>query len=63
MQIGCKLLLKSGTNVRRGMVMLTPRNTVVMGGKVEEWDGKWREGRKAVLQKELNGVGGGNDVA
>lgn len=53
MQIGCKLLLKNGTTVRRGLVMLTPANTTVMGGKVEVWDKKWREGRKTKLQQDL----------
>lgn len=52
-QIGCKLLLKSGTSVRRGLVMLTSANTTVMGGKVDAWDKKWREGKKAQLQQAL----------
>lgn len=53
-QIGCKLLLKSGTNTRRGLIMLTPANTTVMGGKVEAWDKKWRESRKNRLQQEVD---------
>lgn len=52
-QIGCKLLLKKGTIVRRGMVMLSPSNVNVMGGKIEAWDDKWRTGRKPRLQQEL----------
>lgn len=47
--IGAKILLKKGTAVRRGMIMLTPETTVVMGGKVEVWDKKWRE----TLKKRL----------
>ncbi len=53
MQIGCKFVLKKGTKVRRGLIMMTPANTTVMGGKVEIWDKKWREGRKARLVQEL----------
>ncbi|EXJ60081.1 hypothetical protein A1O7_04231 [Cladophialophora yegresii CBS 114405] len=49
MFIGCKLLLRPGTVVRRGIIMLTPGNCVVMGGKVEAWDKQWREGRKGRL--------------
>ena len=49
MFIGCKLLLKPGTTVRRGMVMLRPEVCVVLGGKVEVWDRKWKEERKAML--------------
>jgi RecQ-mediated genome instability protein 1 len=49
MFIGCKLLLRSGTVIRRGMVMLTPDNCVVLGGKVEAWDKMWKEERKQKL--------------
>lgn len=47
--IGCKLLLKSGTLVRRGMVMLLPDGCVVLGGKAEAWDKKWKADRKQRL--------------
>ncbi|KAJ9652697.1 hypothetical protein H2198_008064 [Neophaeococcomyces mojaviensis] len=53
MQIGCKFLLKTGTNVRRGLIMLAPESVAVMGGRVEAWDKKWREQRKARLTQEL----------
>lgn len=53
MQIGCKMLLKKGTKVRRTLLMLSPANVTVIGGKVEIWDKKWREGRKARLMHEL----------
>ncbi|KAK5081973.1 hypothetical protein LTR05_007115 [Lithohypha guttulata] len=59
MQIGCKLLLKKGTKVRRGMVMLTLIQTTVIGGKVETWDQKWREGRKARLRQDLESESNG----
>lgn len=53
MQIGCKLLLQKGCLVRRGLVMLVPENVTVMGGRIDIWDQKWREGRKAQLTQEL----------
>lgn len=49
MFIGCKLLLRPGTVIRRGMVMLTAENCQVLGGKVQTWDQKWREERKQRL--------------
>lgn len=49
MFIGCKLLLRPGTIVRRGIVMLTLDDCVVLGGKVEAWDRKWKEERKQSL--------------
>ena len=58
MSIGCKLLLKQGTLVRRGMVMLTPDNVTVMGGKIESWDKKWREDRKKTLIAEVEALQG-----
>lgn len=55
MNIGCKMLLQPGTLVRRGMVMLTPGTTRILGGKIEPWDKKWREGRKKRLIEEASG--------
>ncbi|KAJ4509220.1 hypothetical protein HRR78_006122 [Exophiala dermatitidis] len=54
MAIGCKILLKPGTVVRRGMVMLKPEDCVVIGGKVDAWDRKWKEERKKNLTMLLN---------
>jgi RecQ-mediated genome instability protein 1 len=59
MFIGCKILLRAGTVVRRGMVMLTPDKCVVLGGKVESWDKKWKEERKERLNQLLAGENGG----
>ena len=53
MSIGCKLVLKKGVLVRRGLVMLTPESVIVLGGKIESWDRKWREERKVSLVQEL----------
>lgn len=61
MFIGCKLLLKPGTSVRRGVVMLRPEDCVVLGGKVEAWDKKWKAERKARLTALVEeGSGGGH---
>lgn len=43
--IGEKLLLKAGTVVARGSVLLTPDKTVFLGGKVEPWHENWMNGR------------------
>ncbi|KEF62830.1 uncharacterized protein A1O9_00803 [Exophiala aquamarina CBS 119918] len=62
MFIGCKLLLKPGTVVRRGVVMLTPEDSAVLGGKVEAWDRKWKAERKdrlTALIAEGDGAGAG----
>ncbi|KAL6245790.1 hypothetical protein RBB50_006943 [Rhinocladiella similis] len=63
MFIGCKLVLKPGTMVRRGMIMLQPQYCVVLGGKVDPWDKKWKEARKQTLndliQEEFNAAGNG----
>lgn len=63
MFIGCKLLLKPGTVVRRGIVMLSPESCVVLGGKVEAWDRKWKAERKdrlvaLVVEGAGEGAGG-----
>ncbi|KAK4993212.1 hypothetical protein LTR66_006067 [Elasticomyces elasticus] len=34
----------------RGVVLLEPRSTEVLGGKVEAWEKKWRDGRKDTLK-------------
>ena len=60
MFIGCKLLLKPGTLVRRGIVMLNPDSCVVLGGKVEAWDRKWKAGRKdRLVALVVEGAGAG----
>ncbi|KAL2431192.1 hypothetical protein ABEF95_001439 [Exophiala dermatitidis] len=54
MSIGCKIHLKPGTVIRRGMVMLKPEDCVVLGGKVDAWDRKWKEERKKNLTMLVN---------
>ena len=48
--IGEKVLLKAGTVVARGLVLLTPETCVLLGGKVEAWHKTWTEGRLARLK-------------
>lgn len=50
MSIGAKILLKKGTKVARGMVLLEPGFTTVLGGKIEGMDKLWREGREKSLR-------------
>lgn len=57
--IGEKILLKGGSVVARGMVMLDPASCEVLGGKVEAWQKTWTEGRLARLQQAVNGAHGG----
>ncbi|KAI9863470.1 MAG: hypothetical protein M1824_000150 [Vezdaea acicularis] len=58
MGIGCKLLLKD-VAVARGVVLLEPRSTVVLGGVIEEANRKWVEGRKEELKKAVGPGGAG----
>ena len=53
MSIGCKILLKRGTKVARGLVLLEPTTTVVLGGKIEGLDKGWREGREKSLREAV----------
>lgn len=53
MGIGCKVLLKKGCKVARGMVLLEPERVLVFGGRIEGLDKAWREGREARLREEV----------
>lgn len=53
MSIGCKILLRKGAKVTRGMVLLEPASTVVLGGKIEGLDKAWREGREKKLREAV----------
>ncbi|KAE8448264.1 hypothetical protein EG329_009695 [Mollisiaceae sp. DMI_Dod_QoI] len=65
--IGCKMWLKKGCKVARGMVLLEPGGCVVLGGKIEGLDKVWREGREQRLREEVqrdrpaDGAGNGED--
>ncbi|RDL31786.1 Uncharacterized protein BP5553_09188 [Venustampulla echinocandica] len=54
MAIGCKVVLKRGCKVARGMVLLEPATVVVLGGKIEALDKVWREGREGRLRDAVN---------
>ncbi|KAL2865840.1 OB fold domain-containing protein [Aspergillus lucknowensis] len=58
LSIGAKLLLRDST-VARGMVLLTPENVTLLGGKIEAMDQAWKTGRKERLLEKINGTGGG----
>lgn len=51
--MGEKLLLKAGTAVARGTVLLTPDLCVFLGGKIEAWQKAWMEGRLARLREAV----------
>lgn len=53
--IGCKLLLKKGTKVARGVVLLEPGMVRVLGGRVEGWGRVWEQGRLERMRGEVNG--------
>ncbi|KAK3305776.1 uncharacterized protein B0T15DRAFT_434947 [Chaetomium strumarium] len=51
--IGEKVLLRAGTVVARGVVLLDPAQCVVLGGKVEAWHRAWVDGRLARLREAV----------
>ncbi|KAK6528975.1 hypothetical protein TWF694_004200 [Orbilia ellipsospora] len=55
MNIGSKIVLKDVTAIR-GVLMLEPGNTTLVGGKVEELHKKWREERKGKLKAAIEAM-------
>lgn len=53
MSIGCKVLLKGGAKVARGMILLEPSSMAVVGGRVEGLDKAWVEGREKSLRERV----------
>ncbi|KAH6658004.1 hypothetical protein BKA67DRAFT_556913 [Truncatella angustata] len=53
MNIGEKILLKKGTVVARGTVLLDPAMCTILGGKVEAWQKAWLDGRLARLREAV----------
>jgi RecQ-mediated genome instability protein 1 len=51
--IGEKMLLRAGTVVARGVVLLDPAQCVVLGGKVDAWHRAWVDGRLARLREAV----------
>ncbi|CRK35230.1 hypothetical protein VD0004_g8993 [Verticillium dahliae] len=56
--IGEKMLIRSGTRVARGTLLLTPENCVVLGGKIEAWQRPWVEGRLTRLREAVGSDAG-----
>lgn len=52
MSIGCKVVLKNAL-VARGVLLLEPATTTMLGGKIEELHKAWKEGRKAELKAAI----------
>lgn len=52
LSIGTKLLLKNMT-IARGVILLDPNNTQILGGKIDVWDKAWRAGRKEALKAKV----------
>lgn len=52
MSIGSKLMLRNPL-VARGVVMMEPGNTTMLGGKIEGLHKAWKESRKAELRKGI----------
>lgn len=50
LNIGEKILLRKGTVVARGTILLEPSTCHILGGKVEAWQKAWLEGRLARLR-------------
>lgn len=53
--LGEKMVLRAGSVVARGTILLEPATCVVLGGKVEAWQAAWVAGR---LEKLKEAVGG-----
>ncbi|PHH59363.1 hypothetical protein CDD81_3344 [Ophiocordyceps australis] len=51
--IGEKMVLRAGTSVARGVVLLSPESYLLLGGKVEAWHKAWLEGRLARLSEAV----------
>lgn len=54
--IGGKLLLRNAT-VARGMILLSPENVSLLGGKIEAMDQAWKSDRKARLLERVTDTG------
>lgn len=52
--IGMKLVLKKGSLVRRGMIMLERAQVNVLGGRVEAWDEAWKGETKKRLMDAVS---------
>ncbi|KAK3319913.1 hypothetical protein B0T19DRAFT_274560 [Cercophora scortea] len=55
LSIGEKVLIRAGTRVARGVLLLEPAQCLVLGGKVEAWHKPWTEERLARLREAVGG--------
>lgn len=53
LNVGAKILLKKGTVIARGSVLLEPTSVNILGGKIEAWHKAWLEGRLARLKEAV----------
>jgi len=58
MSIGGKMVLRNVTDAR-GLLDLEPSSVTVVGGKIDELQKKWMEGRLEVLRAGIDSPGGG----
>ncbi|QPH10257.1 hypothetical protein C2857_001486 [Epichloe festucae Fl1] len=56
--IGCKMVVRAGTVIARGTILLSPENCVLLGGKIDAWHDAWVVSRMARLREA---VGAGAD--
>ncbi|KAL8771782.1 MAG: hypothetical protein Q9209_002973 [Squamulea sp. 1 TL-2023] len=54
MSIGCKIALRNAV-VARGVILMEPANTTILGGKIEALHKAWKENRKAELKAAIEG--------
>ncbi|KAL9005633.1 MAG: hypothetical protein Q9188_001589 [Gyalolechia gomerana] len=52
MSIGCKLVLKKAV-VARGVILMEPASTTILGGKIDAWHKSWKENRKTELKAAI----------
>lgn len=57
MSVGSKMLLKS-VSLARGVLLLDPATTTLLGGKIEALHKDWKENRKAHLKAAIEAQGG-----
>ncbi|EFQ27500.1 RecQ mediated genome instability protein Rmi1 [Colletotrichum graminicola] len=53
--IGEKVMLKKGTVIARGTVLLEPGKCILLGGRIDAWQKAWVEGRMARLKQAVEG--------
>ncbi|KAL8944793.1 MAG: hypothetical protein Q9216_000215 [Gyalolechia sp. 2 TL-2023] len=52
MSIGGKLVLKNAL-VARGVILMEPASTMILGGKIDAWHKSWKENRKTELKAAI----------